>query len=72
MPVHVNWKPSTPPSAMLNTEANFISNLDMANIASVFRNSNGERLVGFTSKVFTPNTMEAELQALLLGFECCN
>ncbi|KAM3308802.1 hypothetical protein P3S67_010546 [Capsicum chacoense] len=39
----------------------------MANIAGVFRNSNGEWLLGFSSKVFSPNPLEAELQALLLG-----
>ncbi|KAF3652708.1 hypothetical protein FXO38_15969 [Capsicum annuum] len=45
----------------------FISILEMANIAGVFRNSNGEWLLGFSSKVFSPNPLEAELQALLLG-----
>ncbi|KAF3682670.1 hypothetical protein FXO37_02220 [Capsicum annuum] len=66
-PLYVKWKPPATNNIMLNSDATFRHDTSCAVIAGIFRNHNGDWLLGFIDHIFTTSPLEAETHALMLG-----
>ncbi|KAF3644481.1 hypothetical protein FXO38_20144 [Capsicum annuum] len=54
---------------MLNTDASLSSNIQIAGLGGVFRNSSGKWIMGFTAHALAKDIFYHELQALFVGLQ---
>lgn len=70
LPPHI-WLPPPPLSVKFNFDGSLNPLAAHTGIGGIIRNSSGHLITAFAGKVKAAHSIEAELQALLLGIEIC-